>query len=219
MKREIILAMETGIGGGSLSLLEKNSEIGFWEGTEKIARSEELLSNIAQLLAENNLLKSDIKKISVSRGPGSFTGVRTGISTAKGLQKALRCECFVISALEALVLKTKQPGEVITSFAAGRQEVCWQVFKTDGAGSIKNINSPQISFIKDFLPSLKGFQNAVLILHKNLPERLRESGIDFKKVNFLKVEDNAAKYLGLRSLQISPTTEISPLYARDNYFT
>jgi len=219
MKRDLTLAIETGIGGGSLSILEKGSEVGSCEGTEKIARSEELLLNISQLLSKNRLLKSDIKKISVSRGPGSFTGVRTGISTAKGLQKSLQCECSVISVLEAMVLKTNQSGKVITCFAAGRQEVCWQIFESDGRGDIKNINSPQFSLLKDFLPALNIYQEAVLILYKNLPGCLRDFGVDLDSINFLLAEETAAKYLGLRSEQVSKTIESSPLYARDDFFT
>jgi len=215
MEREITLAIESGIGGGSLSILEKGLEIDFWEGAEKIARSEEMLSNISRLLSKNNLLKSDIKKIAVSTGPGSYTGVRTGISTAKGLQKSLRIEFFGISALEAFVLKTNRAGEVFTSFAVGKNQVCWQIFETDGSFIFKNKNEPQISFLKDFLLIIRKRADAELIIYKDLIQTDGEPFKDFSGQKLLKIKDNAAKYLGFRCEQIFPSDEIFPVYARD----
>ncbi|MGC2235852.1 MAG: tRNA (adenosine(37)-N6)-threonylcarbamoyltransferase complex dimerization subunit type 1 TsaB [Pyrinomonadaceae bacterium] len=215
MVREITLAIESGIGGGSLSILEKDLEIDCWTGSYKITKSEELLSNISELLAKNSLAKSDLKKIAISSGPGSYTGVRTGISTAKGLQKSLGLEFYGISALEAFVLKTNRAGEVFTSFAAGRNQVCWQFFKTDGDRSIENINTPQISFLKDFLLTIRKHENAELIVYKDLIQTDGEVLIDFGSINPFKIEENAARYIGLRSLQVSPSDEIFPVYARD----
>jgi tRNA threonylcarbamoyl adenosine modification protein YeaZ len=215
MRREITLAIESGIGGGSLSILEKGSEIDSWTGSEKTAKSEALLTNISELLSKNSLTKQDIKKIAVSSGPGSYTGVRTGISTAKGLQKALGCECFGISVLEALVLKTDHAGAVFTSFAAGRNQVCWQIFETDGAASFKNKNTPQISFVKDFLSSVRKRKDAALIVYKDLILADGEILTDFGDIKPLNIKENAAKYIGLRSGKISPIREILPVYARD----
>lgn len=214
MEREIILAIETGIGGGSISLLEKGSEIDFWEGTERIAKSEELLSNVSNLLQKNSLSKKDIKNIAVSRGPGSFTGVRTGIAAAKGLQKALQCACKGVSALEALVLRAERPGIVTTGFPAGKNEICWQMFEFDGGCLIKNLNSPQISSINDFIPAIN--KQAVVVFYKNFLEAFEDAGLDFRNIEVLNIEDSAAKYIGLRSGQVSPDSEILPLYARDS---
>lgn len=216
MEREITLAIESGIGGGSLSILEKGLEIDSWTGSDKIAKSEELLSNISSLLSKNSFTKSDLKKIAISSGPGSYTGVRTGISTAKGLQKSLRLEFFGISVLEAFVLKTNRAGEVFTSFAAGRNQVCWQLFETDGDGSIKNKNTPQISFLEDFLLTIRAKnENAELIVYKDLIQMDGESLKDFGNINTLKIEGNAAKYIGLRSLHLFPADVVFPVYARD----
>jgi len=223
MKREFVLAIETGIAGGSLSILRNGSEIDFWKGADKISRSEDLLLNISKLLSKNILSKKAIKKIAVSIGPGSFTGVRVGIAIAKGLQKALKCECSGVSVLEAMVLKTVNSGIVATGFAIGKNEVCWQAFETDGTGGIQSIDVPKINLIKDFAEYLKNLKNLKnpeineLIFRSDLYEKILECGTDNISSNLKLMEfvENPSKYVGLRSEQILPTTEILPLYARE----
>jgi tRNA threonylcarbamoyl adenosine modification protein YeaZ len=220
MSREFVLAIETGIAGGSLSILKNGSEIDFWKGLDKISRSEDLLLNISNLLSKNSLSKKEIKKIAVSIGPGSFTGVRVGIAIAKGLQKALKCECKGVSALESMVLKTENSGIVATGFAIGKNEACWQIFETDGTGEIQSIDVPKITLIKDFAANLKNLKANELIFNSDLYEKILEFGKDNIPSNLKLIElvENPSKYVGLRSVQIfptNPTTEILPIYARE----
>lgn len=219
MNREVVLAIETGIAGGSLSILRNGSEIDFWKGEEKISRSEDLLINISGLLEKNSLYKNDIKKIFVSKGPGSFTGVRVGIATAKGLQKALKCECSGVSVLEAMVLKTKNPGKSVTGFAVGRNQVCWQTFQTDALSEIRNLDFAKISLIKDFAAKIENQSSFEFILNADLLNKITEAAfdIDFARLKIEEFKENPAKYIGLRGEQIFSGSgsgiEILPEYA------
>lgn len=217
MNRELTLAIETGIAGGSLSLLRNGSEIDFWKGVDKVSRSEDLLLNISNLLAKNNLNKNEIKRIAVSCGPGSYTGVRVGIATAKGLQSALKCECYGVSLLESMVLKTKNAGEVITGFAVGKNDVCWQIFETDGAGNIRNKDLSKINSIDEFVTYLKSRQNVECIFESSLFNKVSEfaSEPDFSEIKLTELTENPAKFIALRTEQIPLTDEIMPVYARE----
>lgn len=220
MNREVILAIETGIGGGSISLLAEGSEIAFWKGVDKISKSEDLLSNISNLLSKSNVKKSEIKKIAVSRGPGSFTGVRVGIATAKGLQKALKCECSGISVLEAMVLKSKKTGKVITAFALGKNEVCWQTFEVENLHIIRENDFSRISLIDDFVSDLRNLQNYEVILdsdlfNKTFVSELSELNEADESIYVTELDENPSKYIGLRSVQITSPEEILPIYARE----
>ena len=64
--------------------------------------SETLLPMISSMLKSAGVELSDIEKIAVSAGPGSFTGLRIGISTAKGLADAAHLPCVSVSTLEAI---------------------------------------------------------------------------------------------------------------------
>jgi tRNA threonylcarbamoyl adenosine modification protein YeaZ len=215
MPREVILAIETGISKGSLSILKDGSELDFWIGEKKIPSSEDLLSNIAKLFSKNNIDKLETKRIAVSIGPGSFTGVRVGIATALGLSKALKCECVGISVLEAIA--SQFTGVVVTAFEVGENEVCWQSFERNKPKQIRSLGQPKIDRIHDFSARLKNHPQKALILDRDLYRKFEEGWHSLNAGDFdlLKWIENPAKYVGLRSEEITLTSNLLPLYARD----
>ena len=70
----------------------------------RVNHSIRMLPVIEQLLEETSLQVGDLAAIAVSQGPGSFTGVRIGISTAKGLAKGAEIPLIGVSTLEAMAL-------------------------------------------------------------------------------------------------------------------
>lgn len=215
MSREIILAIETGISNGSLSILKDGSEVDFWVGEQKISSSESLLSNITKLFSKNNISKLETKRIAVSTGPGSFTGVRVGIATALGLSKALRCECVGMSVLEAIA--SQFTGTVITAFGIGENEVCWQTFEANKPTQIQSLHQPKIDRIDAFKARLKNYRRKTLILDRDLYKKFKEEdfSLNIGDFEFLKAVENPAKYIGLRSEETTLTSNLLPLYTRD----
>ena len=79
---------------------------------------------IAELLEKANLTKSQVDGLVVVDGPGSFTGLRVGLSTVKALCEALRKPLAAVSMLEALAVIYGHDGEVVTAVLdAGRGEL------------------------------------------------------------------------------------------------
>ena len=70
--------------------------------SEKYSHSETLTIFIQDLMRDANLSFSDIDAISVSKGPGSYTGLRIGVSTAKGLCYSLSIPLISIPTLQAM---------------------------------------------------------------------------------------------------------------------
>lgn len=211
MKREIILAIETGISPGSLSILKDGSEIDRWIGEKKISRSEELLSNIDNLFKRNGIDKLQTKRIAVSIGPGSFSGVRVGIATALGLAKALKCDYAGLSVLEALTAASRFSGKIVTAFGLGENEVCWQVFERNRSDSA----SPQTGLITEFEARSKNYSETALIATQDLYKNLCKKGeLARRFVEIVSVE-NPARYVGLKSEEITLSAGVSPLYIRD----
>lgn len=97
-----ILAIETAIGSGSISILQNRSEIGSIDGG--ISRAEDVLSGIKKILADSELTYREIDIIATSLGPGSFTGIRIGIATGLGLKRSLSAKLVRVNALEAMSL-------------------------------------------------------------------------------------------------------------------
>lgn len=81
----ILLAIETSTHICSVALWQDGKLIALKESDEKNVHSRLLSGMIIQLLAENNVPKENIAAVAVSMGPGSYTGLRIGVSIAKGL--------------------------------------------------------------------------------------------------------------------------------------
>ncbi len=129
-ERKVILSIETAAQGGSLSILANGKEIDGWCGTLEISKAEDVLEQIAKLLRENNILKSQIKLIVISKDAGSSTGQKIGLALAKGLTKSIKCDLVEISVMEALLFEIKEnaEGTFVTAAANGKNYICWQVF-------------------------------------------------------------------------------------------
>jgi tRNA threonylcarbamoyladenosine biosynthesis protein TsaB len=82
----------------------------------------ELVPAIASLLGNAGLTMAQLDAVAVVRGPGSFTGVRIGVSTAKGLVEAAGIPLIALSRLEVLTRKAATDGLTIAVFDAGRGE-------------------------------------------------------------------------------------------------
>lgn len=80
-----ILSIETGTAICSVALSKGNNLVALRESCENIAHSSKLSIFINELLEQENLCVADLDAITVSEGPGSYTGIRIGVSTAKGL--------------------------------------------------------------------------------------------------------------------------------------
>ncbi len=85
--------------------------------------SEALVSVIAGVLAARGWRVADLHAVVAVRGPVSFTGVRVGLSAAKGLAEASGVPLLALSRLE--VLASKVPGDAVAVLQAGRGEVFW----------------------------------------------------------------------------------------------
>lgn len=122
-----IIAIDTSGRNGSVALCRgdvSTFELLEMAGIEGGTYSARLMPCIADLLRGASLDKSQIDGFVVVDGPGSFTGLRVGLSTVKGLSEALNKPLATVSMLEALAITHADDGEsVIAVLDAGRGEV------------------------------------------------------------------------------------------------
>ena len=78
-------------------------------------QSEYMIVELDKLLSKNNVSRESIKDITVSIGPGSYTGVRIAITIAKVMGTALKCKVYPISSLRILAKYDKQCACVINA--------------------------------------------------------------------------------------------------------
>nr|CAD6426780.1 tRNA (adenosine(37)-N6)-threonylcarbamoyltransferase complex dimerization subunit type 1 TsaB [Rhizobium sp. Q54] len=97
--------------------------------------AERLMAAIDEALAEAGRSLSDIGRIAVVVGPGSFTGIRVGVAAARGLALALGVEAVGVTTLEALAAVHMESGSsvpVVAAMDAKRGELYVQAFAPDG---------------------------------------------------------------------------------------
>jgi tRNA threonylcarbamoyladenosine biosynthesis protein TsaB len=84
----MIICLETSTLLCSVALCDANGVVALRESTENKSHASQLTVFIEELLSEVGLCVSDLDAVAVSKGPGSYTGLRIGVSTAKGMAYA-----------------------------------------------------------------------------------------------------------------------------------
>lgn len=95
------------------------------------SHSERLHLFIFEILKENRLTLQELDAIAISKGPGSYTGLRIGVSAAKGLCFSLDIPLISVPTLTALAHKVKEVGTVVPMLDARRMEVYTAVFNSN----------------------------------------------------------------------------------------
>lgn len=187
----LLLAIDTSGRQGSVALCrgDANSfetlQLTELEGGTYSAR---LVPVISQVLASQNLSKEAVDAFVVVSGPGSFTGLRVGLATVKGLCEVLQKPVAAVSMLEAVaVLRGRANGKVAIALDAGRGEVY--------AGEFKVTNS-NATTEREYLAKLDAFARksaaidlAVLSTDDKVIEALRTAGAAARQVKPLRADD------------------------------
>lgn len=87
------------------------------------SHSERLHILIDEILKENHLTLSQLHAIAISKGPGSYTGLRIGVSAAKGLCFSLDIPLISVPTLTSLAYRVNAPGKIVSMLDARRMEV------------------------------------------------------------------------------------------------
>jgi len=129
-----ILNIETATKNCSISIAKDGEMLICKEGAEQgYSHAEKLHVFIEEALQELNLDFSDLTAIAVSKGPGSYTGLRIGVSAAKGLCYALDLPLIAVDTLEVLASQLAiSEGIIIPMIDARRMEVYSAVFDQNG---------------------------------------------------------------------------------------
>jgi tRNA threonylcarbamoyladenosine biosynthesis protein TsaB len=124
-----ILHIETATKNCSVSVATKGQCIALVEENDKqFSHAEKLQRFIIRSLQHAGMGLKDINTIAVSEGPGSYTGLRIGVATAKGLCYALDIPLISISTLEIIARKVKGYQKIIPLLEARKMEVYTAIF-------------------------------------------------------------------------------------------
>lgn len=120
----LILAIETSAVSASVALCNEEKTLAQVYQNNGHTHSETVLPMIRDVFATMKCSPKSVDVIAVANGPGSFTGLRIGLSTAKGLAWALNKPCAAVSTLEAMAASASVfEGIIVTAMDARRHQV------------------------------------------------------------------------------------------------
>jgi len=142
-----ILALESSALTASVAVCEDGRLLGEYTQNNGNTHSENLLPMVESLLSFLGLEISDIDGFAVSAGPGSFTGVRIGVATLKGLAFGSGKPCIGVSTLEALARNLCVPnGLICPVMNARRKQFYTALFRNNGTSMERLMPDSALSY-------------------------------------------------------------------------
>jgi tRNA threonylcarbamoyladenosine biosynthesis protein TsaB len=139
----ILLALDTATPSCSVALVEDERVRGELRRRDGETHSRHLMTMVDAVLKKGGVGPSDIDALAVTRGPGSFTGIRIGMATAKGLSAALGIPLMGVSSLDALALQAPESAGLRCCLVdARKQQVYCGFYRPDGQGVIRQVREP-----------------------------------------------------------------------------
>lgn len=138
-REKYLILLETSTLACSAALSCGERIIGYKESDEPKAHASRLAVFVKELLDENNITVSDCAGVVVSKGPGSYTGLRVGVSTAKGLSFGAGIPLISVGTLDTLAFQAISErlvpegcDTIIPMIDARRMEVYCSIFDASG---------------------------------------------------------------------------------------
>src|SRR5678816_1704804 len=123
----LILSVETATAGGSVCLSRGVDVLAIASGNRALSHSNTLLRDIQQCLDQAAIATREVDLFAAASGPGSFTGLRIGLATVRGLAATLDRPCAGIPTLHAIAHAAGTSASTVALLPAGRGEVFVQL--------------------------------------------------------------------------------------------
>jgi tRNA threonylcarbamoyladenosine biosynthesis protein TsaB len=213
-ERPNILSIESAVSGGSVALIvAEGGTFVRHEGTD-CSRAEKLLTVISEISKEDGLTLRDLSMVAVSIGPGSYSGIRIGLSTALGLTNALDIPLAGVSVLVAMANEAESTSDLITAIPVGKNDVAWQSFEISTDGKRLALTQPVLTSSSSFLEDLKTPPASTLFAHAELLTRI--SGIVPAGITCIDAGLGLAEHVGRYAASLNtPAAPVHPIYLRN----
>ena len=131
--------------------------------TVKKTHSATVMDYIDKLFKMTELKKKDVDRIIVAKGPGSYTGVRIGVTVAKTLAYALGTELYSVSSLFVVAASCSKEGIVAPLFDARRGNVFAAVYNMQSDSFTEEVTQAHMS-LEDLQTRLSSYESSVILL-------------------------------------------------------
>ena len=165
-----LLSIDTSNYALGVALLDGNQVIGEYITNLKKNHSVRVMPAVETLMKDCDVKPSDLSKIVVAKGPGSYTGVRIGVTIAKTLAWTLNIPLTGVSSLEVLAASAGRYFEGVISpiFDARRGQIYTGLYQFS-EGKLLTKNKDQLVLSKEWAAELKEMSEKVLFIGNDLP--------------------------------------------------
>lgn len=219
-----ILSIDTATDIASVAILDDYKVLGEINLNFKNSHSVILMDVIINLLNTLKLTLDDLYGIVVSKGPGSFTGLRIGISTAKGICHGANKPIIGVSSLDSLAMSSMHFYGIIIPIINALRDNVYTCFFKNVNGSLIKITDYMLLSIYELKDLLKDEKNVLFvgegvnayskILHEILPKSILSNDL----FNYVKASNLG--YIGMKYFKDGKTDDIlsfAPLYIKKSY--
>jgi tRNA threonylcarbamoyladenosine biosynthesis protein TsaB len=221
-----ILGMDTSSSIASVAVLDNDSFLGEYSINHKRTHSQKLMPMMNELFDSLELKPLDIDAFAVSIGPGSFTGLRIGISTIKGMAQALGKPVIGVPTLEGLAYNVlAYEGCICPIIDARNDNVYTAIFSYDKNKKILQRHSDYMALhIQELIAKLEKEQQIIFLgdaaqkFEHTIKEKL-ENRAEFAGNHLSLPKASSIAYAGFKSLeegQVDSFISIKPLYIRSS---
>jgi tRNA threonylcarbamoyladenosine biosynthesis protein TsaB len=217
----IILAVDTTTFAGSVALLEKTKLLAEINIDSPSTYSERLLPAVDFILKTNGMNIKDMEGFALAAGPGSFTGIRIGLSTVKSFSYASGKAVAPVSTLEALAWKLRQPQNHLLCplIDAKKGEIYAALFESRGR-KLKEI-IPQGAYSPDRFFSLLPVNRVIFFIGNGIDaygdkilQYFKDKARFARRSPFIAFEVGLLGYELLRKKKGASAQELKPIYFR-----
>ena len=160
----LILAFESSARAASVALVEDGRLISQYSQCSGLTHSRTLLPMAEDMLKNAELSLDKVDLFAVAHGPGSFTGIRIGVSTVKGLAWAADKPCCGVSTLEAMAQNLRHmDGLIVCSMDARRSQVYNAVSAAEG-GQLTRLTPDRAIALSQLAEELQGDPRPKLVV-------------------------------------------------------
>ena len=194
----MILAIETATEVCAAALVNGGRTIAERSVTERNIHSERLLQLIDEILKEADVPPSGLTAVAVSIGPGSFTGLRIGLSTAKGLALALGIPLIPVPTLDAVAeaYRASNGGNFCAMIDAKREESFY-------------------AFYEPGLDENKRVTEVAITLRSSILQEAQQRTASVEQPSFTAAAVGRIAERHRASLSLQDFSELEPFYLRD----
>ena len=202
-----ILGVDTSNKIASVAIYENDKLLGEKFSDDQKTHSEKVLPIIDELLKEINVSIQEIDQFVVCTGPGSFTGIRIGVSLVKGMAEGLGKKVIGVTSLQGLLNSTIENACAVID---ARHENVYAQYKVDGKYS--EARCMNIQELIDELPQAKlTFVGDAVNVHKELIEK---NNYEISGEKQIQSASDLISYVLKNNLEAKSPEEVNPVYLR-----